>query len=143
MKYVGAQVLVFTIFLSGCNLPAFAPKIITADGASYTACRGVIWISSSSGFFSNEQSFTISFEQVGGKSIWLYNVKALVLQDPPSHTIAPFPINLPDPKTTADMDGKPFTSGSIYTWPDGSKAKLQNGLWMPVKLHDACSPPSR
>lgn len=57
----------------------------------------------------------------------------------PSHVSVPMPSSLPDPVKDKDDDGLPFKNGWVYTWPNGTAAKLISGRWTPIKdRHPAC-----
>ena len=124
--------------LSACDNAQVAPKIIDADGKSYLACTGLVWVDKTSGTFSSETVFKVSFTDSGNMSHTIWGIRKLSLNDPPTYELAPFPSYIPDPKVDLDVDGKPFVNGRIYTWFDGSKAELVGDKWKPVKIANAC-----
>lgn len=124
--------------LSGCDSVRMAPQIIDADGQTYLACTGLVWAKDTSGLFSGDTVFKVSFTDSGNKSHTIWGIRKLSISEPPAEEVAPFPANVPDPSVTLDVDGKAFVNGRTYTWPDGSKAELVGGKWKPVKIAQEC-----
>lgn len=124
--------------LSACDNVRMAPQIITADGQSYLACNGIVWVGNTNSTFSSSTIFKVSFTDSGNISHTIWGISKLSISEPPTEEVAPFPFNVPDPKLALDSDGKPYASGRIYTWPDGSKAELIGDKWKPVKVGKAC-----
>ena len=133
--FIGAA---FVLCLCGCDGVRTTPQIIDADGQIYLACSGLVWAKDTSGFFSSSPVFKVSFTDSGNKSHTIWGIKVLKISEPANEEIAPFPTNLPDPKLATDIYGKGYLNGSIYTWPDGSKAEFTEGKWKPVRIANAC-----
>ncbi len=134
--------LAVCLVLAGCR-PHTTPKLIEADGATYIACRDLVWVTGKSGLLSGETTYEVSFSDSEGTGHHLYGVKRLTMTDGPKAEFRdyPFPSGLPDPKTGTDNTGKPYKEGLEYTWPDGSRAILKNGQWEHVKYwYDPCKP---
>jgi hypothetical protein len=125
--------------LSGCDGVRMSPQVIDADGEVYVACSGLVWAKDTSGFFSNNPVFKVSFTDSGNKSHTIWGITKLKVSEPQQEQIAAFPANLPDPKLATDVDGKSYVNGNIYTWPDGSKAQFSDGKWRPVRIAAACN----
>lgn len=130
--------IALAICLSACDSAQVGPKIIDADGDSYLACSGIVWIDKTSGMFSSDTVFKVSFTDSGNMKHTLWGIKKISIRDPQAYELVPLPAYLPDPKVVSDVDGKPFVSGNIYSWPDGSKAELAGDKWKPVKIDRAC-----
>lgn len=138
MHRILAILVVFTVAaLSGCDRVQMAPRIIDADGKQYIACEGLVWVNDDSSLFSSNPVYKISFTDLAGKNHVLRGIQKLYVSQP-YDKVAPMPYYLPDIEKNADIDGKPYTDGNIYTWENGAKAKLVNGKWAPVKLTNAC-----
>jgi len=130
---------VLAFFLSGCDNVQVAPKVIEADGETFVACSGLVWADKTSGTFSSETVFKVSFTDPGKMNHTIWGVRKLSVRDPQEYEIAPMPNYIPDPKLELDIEGKAFVNGRIYTWPDGSKAELQGDKWKPIKITRACT----
>jgi len=129
--------LVASLFLFGCDRFQTAPRVITADGKEYLACGGMVWVSDESGMFSSKPIYKISFTDLAGKDHVIRGVQNLHISQPYDE-VAPMPYYLPDIEKNADVNGKAYVDGQIYTWENGAKAKLVNGKWAPVALASAC-----
>jgi len=138
-KSTAVLIALLSLGLAACEKIQIAPKTIEADGEAYLACTGLVRISDESGMLSSEPIYTISYTDSGRMSHTIWGIRKLRVSDPPKTTLAPFPNRVPDPALATDEDGKKFTNGSIYTWPDGSKAQLSDGMWKPVKVSSACN----
>jgi hypothetical protein len=115
-------------FMCGCgDLPQSAPKMIDADGTTYFACEGMVWVSSESG------TFKISFTDQNHLDVVLRGVKKVTVSDLPQTVAVPMPYPLPEPPGFYG-DGKPWKEGDEIDWPDGTKARLQNGKLVPIMV---------
>src|ERR1700742_815320 len=82
------RLLLFSIIagclvLASCNcdvLPENAPKLIEADGQTYVACEGFIWVSTQSSDLSGA-SYSVKFTQKDNISRDLRGVKKLDISD--------------------------------------------------------------
>ncbi len=63
--------------LSACDNAQVAPKIIDADGKSYLACTGLVWVDKTSGTFSSETVFKVSFTDSGNMSHTIWGIRKL------------------------------------------------------------------
>jgi hypothetical protein len=124
--------------LIGCDKLKISPKLINADGVPYAACKGLVWTSKINGMFSDSAEFKVTFTDLSGREYTIWGVSKLTISDPQEEDYAPFPRVVPDVSLAVDVDGKVYVNGQIYTWPDGSKAKLTDGKWQPVKVSTAC-----
>lgn len=130
-----ASLLLLCVCLCGCssipnNNYSGGPVKITADGTDYYTCQPF--------YVSDGSPYEISFADVpagGGGKIQLKGVKTLTIADQPTMVDAPMPYPpFPDPKIdNHDSGGNLLNEGQVYTAADGSKARLQNGQWVPVK----------
>lgn len=131
------SIFIVAFFLYGCDRVQVAPRIIDADGEQYIACEGIVLVNDDSGLFSNKPIYKISFTDLAGKNHVIRGVQNLHVSQP-NDNIAPMPYYLPDVEKNADINGKPYIEGNIYTWENGAKAKLVKGKWAPVLLSSAC-----
>ncbi|WP_147373751.1 hypothetical protein [Massilia cavernae] len=119
-----STVIAMALCLSACDSVQPGPKIIDADGDSYLACSGLVWVDKTSGTFSSDTVFKVSFTDSGNMKHTLWGIKKVSCRDPPGHELCPTTalVYIPDPKVCRMLDGKPFVNGIFYSWPDGSKA---------------------
>jgi hypothetical protein len=134
---VAAIAAVFSsLFVAGCDLPSFGPKIVTIDGSEHVVCSGLIRVSGAGGgIFAPSTTYRVSFTDAFSGDQVVHGVSKVSISDPPKELYASFPAYLPDTQG-ADDTGRPFLSGVVYTWKDGAQAKIQNGTWTKVP---ACS----
>jgi len=125
------------LLLIGCDKIQIAPLVIDADGKQYIACEGLVWVSDDSSMFSDKPVYKVSFSDLAGKNHTLRGVQNLHVQQP-YDDVAPMPYYLPDIQKNADVNGKAYIEGNIYTWENGAKAKLVNAKWAPAKLSSPC-----
>ncbi len=126
------------LFAAGCDNVSGSPRIIEADGQTYVACKGLVWVTSEGGgLLGGSESFKVSFTDATGLAHTLRGLKKVQVSEVPTLVPAPMPLN-PSLTTSA---GKPVVEGNTYSWPDGSKAKFHNGAWEPVQIpNDVCKP---
>ena len=124
------------LLAAGCDDVSNSPKIVEADGQTYIACRGLVWVTSEGGgLLGGSEIFKVSFTDAAGITHTLRGLKKVTVSDVPTLVPAPMPLN---PSLTTS-DGKPVVEGNIYSWSDGSKARFHNGAWEPVQIYnDAC-----
>lgn len=137
-KLRASVAIALALCLSACDNVQVAPKIINADGESYFACSGLVWVDKTSGTFTSDTVLKVNFTDSGNMRHTLWGIRKLSINDPPAYEVAPFPSDIPDPKVALDVDGKPYVNGKTYTWSDGSKAELVGDKWKPVKIAMAC-----
>ena len=100
-----------------------APAAIEADGKTYVACNTP---DTGRGWF--HSTYYADFKDNNGQTISLRGIEKLIV------TNLPQKINAPMPSNPVAVDGKTYREGAEYTWPDGSKARVENGKWAPVKM---------
>jgi hypothetical protein len=74
-------VLSLLIALSGCGSPHKSPKIVDADGKSYYACDGLVWIRENSGLLGGEVTYSATFTDQFGQAHDIRGIKKLSMQD--------------------------------------------------------------
>lgn len=117
--------------LSGCSDFALPPKVITADGQTYYACKG--YVRSFQNTFGGE-TYTVEFTNRVGHKVQLRGVSKLTIADMPAYVWAEMPATLPDPKTFKEGEWE-FDSDTSPT-----RAILENGVWRPVSIKNpACT----
>lgn len=129
-------VCVFVASLTACDSIPYhntdhKPISIEADGKYFTTC-GAYSMGDDSLF--GEPSYELSFNDNSGAKVTLKGVRKLNITELPAMVDAPMPLSLPDPTTDRDSSGAPYREGLVYSWSDGSKAKLQDGKWVAVKI---------
>ena len=117
-----------TLWIAACgDIPQSAPKMIDADGATYFACEGMVWVTSESG------TFKISFTDASHLDVMLRGIKKVAVTDLPTTTQAPMPYPLPSVPGYYG-NGEQWKEGNEIDWPDGTKARLQGGRLVPVTI---------
>jgi len=89
MRTLVAIPLLAGMLLCGCRASRTGPKLIEADGVTYTACEGVLWVA-------NEdipqdpgtRSWSVVFKDAQGVTHNLPRVRMLTVTDLPSDTPA-------------------------------------------------------
>jgi len=110
--------------LYSCVFPDHpAPAAIEADGRTYVACNTP---DTGRGWF--HSTYYADFKDNNGQTISLRGIEKLIV------TNLPQKINAPMPSNPVPVDGKTYREGAEYTWPDGTKARVENGKWAPVKI---------
>lgn len=139
-KTVFTLLLMCPLLMIACDDIMQSPKMIQADGATYVACKGAVWVSKDGNtLFGGTEVYKVTFTDREGTSHSLRGVKKVTVSDLPQFVYAPMPYN-PASLTT---DGTRPKEGLTYTWNDGSKAIWKNGNWSPAQiLNQACSKPS-
>jgi hypothetical protein len=124
------------LFAAGCDNVTSSPKMIEADGQTYIACKDLVWVSiEGGGLLGGGETYKITFTDAAGLSHTLRGIKKVEMTDVPGMVPAPMPRN----PTMTSSDGKPVVEGNVYTWSDGSKARLHNGAWEAVRVpNDVC-----
>jgi hypothetical protein len=124
------------LLLAGCdsiptNNLSNSPISIKADGQDYVTCGS--YSLSEEGW--GKTVYTLSFKDAfaDGANVTLKGVEKLTIKELPLMVNAQMPSSLPDIKTDHPSDGGSYQEGSVYTWQDGTMAKIQNGTWVPVK----------
>jgi hypothetical protein len=135
-------VLVLSCLTSSCDNIKQAPQLIEADGQTYVACFGWVWISNEGGLLGGVSTFTVSYSDADGLGHTIKGIKKLSVSDLPRLTPAPLPYPLPDPITARDREGNPYQEGFTYTWQDGSKSTLRGGKWERVMIPNPLCPSS-
>jgi hypothetical protein len=98
-----------------------APAAIEADGKTYVACSTP---DTGRGWF--HSTYYADFKDNNGQTISLRGIEKLAVTNLPTTIDAPMPSN--------PVDGKAYREGAEYSWADGTKAKVENGKWVPVKI---------
>ncbi len=123
--------------LSGCDDYSAAPQQIKADQRTYFACSGYVRVHTEQ--TGRGRRYEVAFTDAAGVERVVSGVTRLERVSIPSHVSVPMPSSLPDPVKDKDDDGLPFKNGWVYTWPNGTAAKLISGRWTPIKdRHPAC-----
>jgi hypothetical protein len=81
-KLHASGAIAIALCLSACDNIHVAPKIIDADQQSYLACSGLVWAGKTSGMFSSDTVFKVSFTDTGNMSHTLWGIKKLSIKDP-------------------------------------------------------------
>jgi hypothetical protein len=124
---------------TACDRFRSAPQMVVADGDTYFVCRDVVWMSSEGGgILGGNTTFKVSFTDASGIDRLLRGVNKLSVSDLPKLPER-MPAVLPYPGGV-DTSGVQFRAGIPYTWPDGSKAMLSNGKWVPVMSDRSACP---
>ena len=124
-----------SLLAAGCDRVQAVPKLITADGQTYVACKDLVWVSSEGGILSSVATFKVSFTDAAGLGHIFRGVKMLEVSDLPRLIDAAMPVS----PSMLTSDGKPVIEGQVYYWPNGTRARLHYGAWEAVKiLNDAC-----
>jgi len=100
-----------------------APAAIEADGKTYVACNTP---DTGRGWF--HSTYYADFKDNNGQTISLRGVEKLTITNLPQQIDAPMPSN------PVAVDGKTYREGAEYSWADGSKARVENSKWAPVKI---------
>jgi hypothetical protein len=129
------------VLVSGCSdIPAnfyLTPKNIEIDGASHTACSGLIWIYNPSRDIaaSTEKTYEITFTDDYGQFQDFKDVKSYTIINNDHATYA-MPSVVPGPENTKYSNGTPFKSGDVVWFGkngDGGRAIwISPGNWRPV-----------
>jgi hypothetical protein len=86
---VFAATAVAAASLSSCNAPRAGPKLIEADGVSYTTCTGFFALRNEGDFRNPDAaSYEVVFTDADGKRHDLKRVRMLYTRDLPSDTRA-------------------------------------------------------
>jgi hypothetical protein len=110
--------------LYSCAFPDHpAPAAIEADGKTYVACSTP---DTGRGWF--HSTYYADFKDNNGQTISLRGVEKLTITNLPQQMDAPMPSN------PVAVDGKTYREGEEYSWADGTKARVENGKWTPVKI---------
>ena len=138
----------FILLLSGCGFyptenTGNKPTSIKADGVQYFTCHPFT-LSSSTSRFSTAYELSFDDPSRGGGKVELKGVSKLEISELPSMVDSPMPVYLPDIKTDHLADGSSYKEGDVYTWPNGTKARIQDGKWKAVKVPSTvCTPESQ
>ena len=54
------------LFAAGCDNVSRSPRIIEADGETYVACKGLVWVSEGGGLFGGSASYKVNFTDATG-----------------------------------------------------------------------------
>jgi len=147
-------VAAFAAILTACsNIPSgtsAAPKIIVADGSSYTACSGfiVVYQPSRDVADSSQKTYEITFTDDYGKTRDLKRVNSYTILRPDQNeagsppgakqvlTYAMPAAAIPENTTTVYSNGQPIIKGSMVWFGkdgDAGRARWQGpGKWEPV-----------
>jgi hypothetical protein len=69
-------VILSCAFLASCDAIQLSPKLIEADGQTYVACRGLVWVNfEGGGLFSGGETFKVTFTDAPGLSHTLRGLK--------------------------------------------------------------------
>ena len=109
-------ILALSCLTASCDNIKQSPQLIEADGQTYVACFGLVWINSDGGLLGGETTFTVSFSDASGLGRVVKGIKKLSVSDLPRLTPAPLPYPLPDAITGTDRDGNRYKEGLTYTW---------------------------
>jgi hypothetical protein len=106
-----------------------APKAIVADGVSYTACEGFIWVySPSRGIVdSTAKSYEIEFTDDYGKAQDLKEIKSFTIREDPDAHYAMAMVANPDNKSTTYSNGTPITKGNVVLF--GNNGDGGRAIW--------------
>ena len=139
--WVGLLVLAFVLLgFNGCGYYS-APKLIEADGTSYVACSGVVRVSSDSGLFGSETTYSISFTNDAKIDTVVKGVRNVTITSIPTMIKSSLQAHLPDPKTESDKTSQPFVEGSTFLSGPGDKIMtFRNGVWVP-EMNPGCYGP--
>jgi hypothetical protein len=74
--------------LNSCARPRVGPKLIQADGASYVACNGVLWLEDVKIPKGYPSTYNVLYRDVQGVNHQLRDVRALRITDLPADTPA-------------------------------------------------------
>jgi len=131
--------LVCAVMFMACDDMQISPKMIEADGQTYIACRGLVWVrSEGGGLLGGSESFKVTFTDAAGLGHTIRGLKKVAVTDVPKTVPASMPLH---PSLTTS-DGKPVVEGFTYTWSDGSQARFHDGGWESVQVpNDACKRP--
>jgi len=121
---LGASLWLVLSNLYNCAFPDHpAPAAIEADGKTYVACSTP---DTGRGWF--HSTYYADFRDNNGQTISLRGIEKLTVTNLPQKIDAPMPSN------PVAVDGKTYREGAEYTWADGTKARVENGKWAPVKI---------
>jgi hypothetical protein len=122
--FLGACLWLMLSHLYSCAFPDHpAPAAIEADGKTYVACNAP---DTGRGWF--HSTYYADFKDNNGQTISLRGVEKLTITNLPQQIDAPMPSN------PVAVDGKTYREGKEYSWADGTKARVENGRWAPVKI---------
>ena len=76
---------ILAICWAGCGTPHQTPKAIEADGQSYVACSGMLWVEDNSGL-GGAANYEIKFTDANGTDHDIRGVKKLEITDLPDDT---------------------------------------------------------
>jgi len=120
----GAGLWLMLSNLYNCAFPDHpAPALIEADGKTYVACSTP---DTGRGWF--HSTYYADFKDNNGQTISLRGIEKLAV------TNLPHKIDAPMPSNPVAIDGKTYQEGAEYTWSDNTKARVENGRWVPVKI---------
>jgi hypothetical protein len=78
-----ALVLVLSCLMASCGVSTReSPQMIEADGQTYSACQGLVWISEVGGWGS-ETTFRVKFTDAAGLSQTIQGIKKLHMSELP------------------------------------------------------------
>jgi len=129
-------ILVLSCLTASCDNIKQSPQLIEADGQTYVACFGLVWIKSEGGLLGGESTFSVSYSDASGLGHVVKGIKKLSVSELPEFIPAPLPYPLPDPITEL------YKEGYTYTWPNGAQAKIRDGKWETVMRPNPLCPSS-
>jgi hypothetical protein len=82
---IPCTVILSCAVLAGCDDIQQSPKLIEADGQTYLACQGFVWVSrEGGGLFGGGGTFKVTFTDAAGLSHTLRGLKQVNVSDLPS-----------------------------------------------------------
>ena len=104
MKLQMVVVVSGCVLLAGCSdIPSLSPKVIEADGGTFVACSGLVWVTSE--LFSGAGTFKITFTDAAGLGHTIRGLKKVEVRD------------LPPPVEIVSSDGVNYTGGDLCAAP--------------------------
>ncbi len=104
MKLQVLVVVLGCVLLAGCSdIPSLSPKVIEADGETFVACTGLVWVTSE--IFGGAGTFKVTFTDAAGLSHTIRGLKKIEVSD------------LPPPVEIVSSDGVNYTAGDLCAAP--------------------------
>ena len=86
MKLLLIAAALSAIQIASCRARRNGPKLIEADGVTYIACGGALWVEDENPREIDPRTFEVLFQDVQGINHELKRVRTLKITDLPDHT---------------------------------------------------------